>query len=156
MFVNAFAMTVQGGQTITLAVAGDWSIRHGLPSLTAIRQLFAPTSEVRQITMFVFATLSYGQTSTSKTPGANPEFPTAVVAESASAFIGNLAGAPTNAPTPQEQITKTPGSSANPEFPTARAPSNAPTLREHVNKTPGSTANSEFPKAGAPLRDKKD
>jgi phospholipid/cholesterol/gamma-HCH transport system permease protein len=51
MFVNAFAMTVQGGQTITLAVAGDWSIRHGLPSLTAIRQLFAPTSAVQQITI---------------------------------------------------------------------------------------------------------
>jgi phospholipid/cholesterol/gamma-HCH transport system permease protein len=49
--VNAFAMTVQGGQTITLAVAGDWSIRHGLPSLIAIRQLFSPASEVRQITI---------------------------------------------------------------------------------------------------------
>jgi hypothetical protein len=92
--------------------------------------------------MLVFATLSYGQTSASKTPGANPEFP--------------AAGAPTNAPSPQEQVTKTPGSSVNPEFPTAGAPSNAPTLQEQVNKTPGSSANPEFPKAGAPLRDKKD
>jgi hypothetical protein len=90
----------------------------------------------------VFATLSYGQTSTSKTPGANPEFPTA--------------GAPANAPTPQEQITKTPGSSANPEFPTAGAPTNAPTLQEQRNKASGSSANPEFPAAGAPLRDKKD
>jgi hypothetical protein len=36
----------------------------------------------------VFAALSYGQTSTSKTPGAKPEFP--------------AAGAPANAPTPEE------------------------------------------------------
>jgi hypothetical protein len=92
--------------------------------------------------VLVFATLAYGQTSTSKTPGANPEFPTA--------------GAPANAPTPQAQITKTPGSSANPEFPTAGTPNNAPTLQEQVNKTPGSSANPEFPTAGAPLRDKKD
>jgi hypothetical protein len=56
----------------------------------------------------VFAALSYGQISTSKTPGADPEFPTA--------------GAAMNAPTPQEQVTKTPGSSANPELPTAGAP----------------------------------
>jgi hypothetical protein len=90
----------------------------------------------------LFATLSYGQTSTSKTPGANPEFP--------------AAGAPANAPTLQEQVTKTPGSSANPEFPTAGAPANAPSLQEQQNKASGSSANPEFPAAGAPLRDKKD
>jgi hypothetical protein len=92
--------------------------------------------------LLVFATVSYAQTSTSKAPGANPEFP--------------AAGAPVNAPTLQEQLTKTPGSSANPEFPAAGAPSNAPTPQGQVTKTPGSSANPEFPAAGAPLRDKKD
>jgi hypothetical protein len=53
-------------------------------------------------------------TSPWKTPGANPEFPTA--------------GAPANAATLQEQVTKTPGSSANAEFPTAGAPANASSL----------------------------
>jgi phospholipid/cholesterol/gamma-HCH transport system permease protein len=49
--VNAFAMTVRPGQMITLAVAGDWSIHHGLPSLGTVRQLFGPTPQVRQITI---------------------------------------------------------------------------------------------------------
>jgi hypothetical protein len=101
-----------------------------------------PALSATTAAMLLFATLSYGQTSTSKTPGANPEFP--------------AAGAPMNAPTSQEQVIKTPGSSANPEFPTAGAPTNAPTLQEQVNKTSGSSANPEFPTAGAPLRDKKD
>lgn len=92
--------------------------------------------------MLVFATVSYGQTSTATTPGANAAFP--------------AAGAPENAPTPQEQLTKTPGSSANPEFPTAGAPLNASTPQEQVAKTPGSSANAAFPAAGAPLRDRKD
>jgi hypothetical protein len=92
--------------------------------------------------MFAFATLAYGQTATTTTPGANPEFPTA--------------GAPMNVPTLQEQLAKTPGSSANPEFPTAGAPIDVPTPQEEVAKTPGSSANPEFPTAGAPLRDKKD
>src|SRR5258708_31898405 len=78
----------------------------------------------------VLAGLSYGQTSTSKTPGANPEFPTA--------------GAPINAPTSQDRVTRTPGSSANPEFPAAGAPANAPTPQEQITKTLGSSANPEF------------
>jgi phospholipid/cholesterol/gamma-HCH transport system permease protein len=49
--VNAFAMTAQPGQMVTLAVAGDWSIHHGLPPLGAVRQLFGPTPQVRQITI---------------------------------------------------------------------------------------------------------
>ncbi len=47
--MNAFAVTVQGGHTITLAVAGDWSIRHGLPSLATIRQLLGQAPKVRRI-----------------------------------------------------------------------------------------------------------
>jgi hypothetical protein len=43
-----------------------------------------------------------------------------------------------------------------PEFPAAGAPTNAPTPQEQVTKTPGSSANPEFPKAGAPLKGKKD
>jgi hypothetical protein len=99
--------------------------------------LYAATSA-----LLVFATVSYGQTSASTTPGANAEFPSA--------------GAPLNAPTLQEQLTKTPGSTANAEFPSAGAPLNVPTLQEQLTKTPGSTANEEFPSAGAPLRDKRD
>jgi hypothetical protein len=88
--------------------------------------------------MVVSAALSYGQTSASTTPGANPEFPTT--------------GAPANAPTLQERVTKTPGSSVNPEFPTAGAPRNAPILQEEIKKTPGSRASPEFP-AGEYRRD---
>jgi hypothetical protein len=90
----------------------------------------------------LFASLSYGQTSTAVSPGGNPEY--------------RSAGSPLNVPTAQEQITKTPGSSANAVFPTAGAPANAPTPQEQVAKTPGSRANAEFPTAGAPLRDKQD
>jgi hypothetical protein len=92
--------------------------------------------------VLLFASLSYGQTSTAVSPGGNPEYPSA--------------GSPLNVPTTQEQSTKTPGSSANPAFPTGGAPVNASTLQEQLKKTPDAGANAEFPTAGAPLRDKKD
>jgi phospholipid/cholesterol/gamma-HCH transport system permease protein len=47
--VNDFAMTVRPDDMITLAVTGDWSIRHGLPSLTAIRRVFAPEAKPREM-----------------------------------------------------------------------------------------------------------
>jgi phospholipid/cholesterol/gamma-HCH transport system permease protein len=47
--VNAFAMTVRPDDMITLAIAGDWSLRHGLPSLGEIRRAFAPDAKVRKI-----------------------------------------------------------------------------------------------------------
>jgi hypothetical protein len=92
--------------------------------------------------VLLFASLSYGQTSTAVAPGGNPEYPSA--------------GSPLNVPTPQEQNAATPRSSANPVFPSASTPANAPMLQEQLTKTPGSSANAEFPTAGAPLRDKKD
>jgi hypothetical protein len=111
----------------------------GYAQLTNLKEIAMKTFALSAATaaMLVFATVSYAQTS-----GANKEFP--------------AAGAPTNAPTLQEQVTKTPGSSANPEFPAAGAPLNVPTPKEEVAKTPGSSANPEYPAAGAPLRDKKD
>jgi hypothetical protein len=113
-----------------------------LPQLKEIPMKALALSATAAAMVVAFAALSYGQISTSTTPGANPEFPTA--------------GAAVNVPTPQEQLTKTPGSSANPVFPTAGAPMNAPIPQEQAAKTPGSSANPEFPTAGAPLRDKKD
>ncbi|MGO8921267.1 MAG: hypothetical protein ACLQJR_35735 [Stellaceae bacterium] len=91
--------------------------------------------------VFGFATLSYGQTPTPTTPGANPEFP--------------AAGAPANAPSLKEELKKTPGSSVNPEFPAAGAPANAPSLKEQLTKTPGSSVNPEFPAPDTPIIDKK-
>jgi phospholipid/cholesterol/gamma-HCH transport system permease protein len=50
-FVNQFAMTVRPDEVITVAVTGDWSIRHGLPSLAAIRKVFAPGAKLREMTI---------------------------------------------------------------------------------------------------------
>jgi phospholipid/cholesterol/gamma-HCH transport system permease protein len=47
--LNEFAMTVRPDDVITVAVIGDWSIRHGLPSLAAIRRVFAPGAKLREM-----------------------------------------------------------------------------------------------------------
>jgi len=85
-----------------------------------------------------FAAPSFAQNQTGQAiqPGGNPEYPSA--------------GAKTYAPSPQEQVTRTPGSAANPEFPSAGSPAYAPSAQEQVTRTPGSAANPAFPSAGAP------
>lgn len=42
----------------------------------------------------------------------------------------------------------------NPEFPSAGSPMNVATTQEQLAKTPGSSANAVFPAAEAPLRHK--
>ena len=49
--VNSFAMTSAAGGTVRLTVAGDWSIRHGLPSLAELRRTLVPPSTVRRIAL---------------------------------------------------------------------------------------------------------
>jgi phospholipid/cholesterol/gamma-HCH transport system permease protein len=49
--VNSFALSASAGESVTLTVGGDWSIRQGLPSLTPIRQRLTETSTVRQMVL---------------------------------------------------------------------------------------------------------
>ncbi|MGO8919927.1 MAG: hypothetical protein ACLQJR_28845 [Stellaceae bacterium] len=39
--MNSFAMSGPSGETVTLTVAGDWTIKQGLPSIAPLQQLLA-------------------------------------------------------------------------------------------------------------------
>src|SRR4029453_1727355 len=47
--VNAFGVTSAAPGTVTLTVSGDWSIRHGLPSLAELGSLLRPPAVVRRV-----------------------------------------------------------------------------------------------------------
>lgn len=47
--MNAFAMSGPTGGTVILTVAGDWTIRQGLPSIAPIEELLAAPSAVRRL-----------------------------------------------------------------------------------------------------------
>jgi phospholipid/cholesterol/gamma-HCH transport system permease protein len=47
--VNAFAISGLTGGTVRLRVSGDWSIQQQLPSLAAVRQLFAEAKDLRSL-----------------------------------------------------------------------------------------------------------
>jgi phospholipid/cholesterol/gamma-HCH transport system permease protein len=47
--VNAFGVTSAAPDTVLLTVSGDWSIRHGLPSLAELGCLLRPPAVVRRV-----------------------------------------------------------------------------------------------------------
>jgi phospholipid/cholesterol/gamma-HCH transport system permease protein len=47
--VNAFAISGPTGETVTLTVAGDWSIKQALPSLATVQRLLAETPGVHRL-----------------------------------------------------------------------------------------------------------
>ena len=47
--VNAFGVTRAASDTLTLTVSGDWSIRHGLPSLAELGGLLKPPTAVHRV-----------------------------------------------------------------------------------------------------------
>jgi phospholipid/cholesterol/gamma-HCH transport system permease protein len=49
--VNAFALSVAAGETVTLSLAGDWSIRQSLPSLDEIRERLGQAGGVRRLAL---------------------------------------------------------------------------------------------------------
>lgn len=49
--VNAFGVTSAAPDTVTLTVSGDWSIRHGLPSLAELGRVLTPPATVRRVVL---------------------------------------------------------------------------------------------------------
>jgi phospholipid/cholesterol/gamma-HCH transport system permease protein len=47
--VNAFLISGQRGETITLTVSGDWSIHQKLPSLAGVQRLFTEAKDLRRL-----------------------------------------------------------------------------------------------------------
>src|SRR5215469_8613042 len=47
--VGSYALSPPGGESVTLTVGGDWSIRQGLPSLATLKQRLTESSAVRRI-----------------------------------------------------------------------------------------------------------
>jgi phospholipid/cholesterol/gamma-HCH transport system permease protein len=49
--VNAYGVTSAAPDAVTLIVSGDWSIRHGLPSLAELGSLLSSPAPVRRVTL---------------------------------------------------------------------------------------------------------
>ena len=47
--VGSYALSPPGGESVTLTLGGDWSIRQGLPSLTLLKQRLIESTTVRRI-----------------------------------------------------------------------------------------------------------
>jgi phospholipid/cholesterol/gamma-HCH transport system permease protein len=47
--VNVFVVTSSVPDTVTLTISGDWSIRHGLPSLAELGRVLRPPATVRRV-----------------------------------------------------------------------------------------------------------
>jgi phospholipid/cholesterol/gamma-HCH transport system permease protein len=47
--VNAFVMTSASPEAVTLTVSGDWSMRHGLPSLAQLGRVLKPPATARRV-----------------------------------------------------------------------------------------------------------
>ena len=47
--MNAFAISGSAGETVTLTVSGDWSIRQGLPSIAPVRRRLAEAAAVHRV-----------------------------------------------------------------------------------------------------------